>query len=167
MPRRFAGEIAGGLTDLSAAENKPERRIAATLLEVYSPIRESFTGEVIAVVEFYEKADALEEVLRRAMVQSWIAVVAITALIGAGLFGIVDAGSRTIERQRRTLVDRVDELQRLSGENEKLRQRVARLGARVRNRRGASAPVERRSARRPGPTRRLRRASARFAQTHR
>lgn len=127
----FSGEIAGGLTDLSSAENTSERRIAPTLLEVYSPIRESFTGDVIAVVEFYEKADALDDALRRGMVQSWIAVVAITAMIAAGLYGIVDAGSRTIERQKRALVERVDELQRLSTENERLRQRVERASARV------------------------------------
>lgn len=131
LRKAFTGEIVGGLTDLSAAENAPERGLASTLLEIYSPIRESFTGDVIAVVEFYEKADTLEEALRRTRTQSWIAVVAITGLIGAGLFGIVDAGSRTIDRQRRALVERVDELQRMSEENKALRQRVERASGRI------------------------------------
>lgn len=131
LERAFTGDIVGGLSDLSAEENVTERKLASTLLEVYSPIRESFTGKVIAVAEFYEKADALDEALGRARLQSWIAVVAITALIGAGLFGIVDAGSRTIDRQRVALVERVDELQRMSQENRALRRKVERASGRV------------------------------------
>lgn len=131
LQHAFIGEIVGGLSDLSADENVGERKLASTLLEVYSPIRESFTGKVIAVAEFYEKADALDDALRRSRMQSWIAVITITALIGAGLFGIVDAGSRTIDRQRRALVDRVEELQRMSAENRDLRRKVERASGRV------------------------------------
>lgn len=129
--KALAGEVSGGLTDLSSAENVGERGLAPVLLEVYSPIRESFTGNVIAVIEFYEKADALTEALSRARLQSWVAVIAFTAFIGAGLFGIVDAGSRTIDRQRRALLERVEELQAMSEENRRLRQRVERASGRV------------------------------------
>jgi len=126
----FGGEVVASLTTSLDDSGAPPTG-AERLLEVYSPLRANWSGRVIAVVEFYEKADQLDAALVRARQQSWIAVLAVTALIGLGLFGIVDAGSRTIDRQRRALVERVDELQRMSAENRDLRLRVEGASRRI------------------------------------
>jgi len=96
---------------------------------VNAPIHEEATGEVIAVVEFYQRAEAIKERLARAKWQSWL-VTAVLALVMIGsLFTIVADGGRTIERQRAALTQRIADLSALLQQNRALRDRVER-GAR-------------------------------------
>ncbi len=97
--------------------------IELPLLGVYVPIRNVMTGEVVTVIEFYQRAEELLEDIDQARRETWYAVSAVFLISGALLFGIVHAGSRLIERQRRSL------LQQLS-DNQDLQKSVAVAAAR-------------------------------------
>ena len=100
------------------------------LLEVYSPIREAWSGEIIAVVEFYEVNPQLAEDLVAARRSTWLTVAAAGLAIGTALYLIVLGGSRTIERQRRDLDARMEDLRQLLGRNRDLRLRVQEAAGR-------------------------------------
>lgn len=124
MKRAWAGDLAASFDELDDQEDERERDTGVPLLEVYNPIHSIHTGEVIAVAEFYLDASELQADLRAAYLSSWATVAAVTAATFAALFGIVRAGSRTIDRQKRELTDRLDQLTRISAQNQALRQRV-------------------------------------------
>jgi signal transduction histidine kinase len=120
--------VATEVDQLYHEENEGERSISTPMLEVYAPIRDIRSGEVIAVLEFYEDAQALKDQLSHAHWQSWAvtALVAI-AIIGA-LFAIVSEGSRAIDHMRGSLSHRIMQLKELLRQNEVLRARVERSG---------------------------------------
>jgi signal transduction histidine kinase len=127
----WAGQVVGNFDDLHDEENVNERALGLPLLEIYSPIREAWSGRVIAVAEIYEIATELEEDLFRARFTSWLVVAAVTLSMFGLLFGIVLRGSRTIETQRLAQARRVDELARLAEQNDELRVRVQRASNRA------------------------------------
>jgi signal transduction histidine kinase len=127
----WAGRVAAEFDSLDDAENELERRSERPLLEIYSPIREPWSGEVVAVVEFYEAAEALQQDLFDARLRSWLVVAAVTVGMLGLLFGIVRRGSRMIERQRAELQAQVSELSRLLTANDDLRRRVQRASGRA------------------------------------
>ncbi len=125
------GRVTADFDDLDDEEDAHERSLGMPLLEIYSPIREAWTGRVIAVAEFYEIATELEANLFRARLDSWLVVAAVTLSMFGLLFGIVQRGSRTIEAQRAAQTRRVDELARLAEQNDALRVRVQRASSRA------------------------------------
>ncbi len=127
----WAGQVAADFNDLNDVEDLHERALGMPLLEIYSPIREAWSGRVIAVAEFYEIATELQENLFRARLTSWLVVAAVTLSMFGLLFGIVLRGSRTIEVQRVAQARRVDELARLAEQNDALRARVQRASNRA------------------------------------
>lgn len=127
----WAGQVVGHFDDLHDEENVNERALGLPLLEIYSPIREPWSGRVIAVAELYEIATELEENLFRARLASWLVVAAVTLSMFGLLFGIVLGGSRTIEVQRAAQAKRVDELALLAEQNDALRARVQRASNRA------------------------------------
>lgn len=94
------------------------------LLEIYNPIRQPWSGEVVAVIEFYEFAGDLENTLRKALVTSWGAVAGTVTLIFLALFATVYRASRTIDEQASALNSRVDELSQLLETNRTLHNRI-------------------------------------------
>ncbi len=80
------------------------------VLEIYNPILQPWSGEVVAVIEFYEKANELEATLQSARWRSWAVVALVVCLFFASLSVVVLRGSRTIERQARDLNARLAEL---------------------------------------------------------
>ncbi len=127
----WAGKVVASFSDLDGQEAAAERAMNRPLLEVYSPIREVWSGSVIAVAEFYEVADDLERELLRARVTTWIVVMLVMASASFLLFGIVQNGSRTITKQQQALTERISELGRLVEQNRQLRQRVEHASART------------------------------------
>ncbi|UJW86313.1 sensor histidine kinase [Devosia sp. SL43] len=117
----FAGAVTAEFDQLADAENAPERGHESPLLEIYSPVRQAWSGEIIAVAEFYENADGLAAGLAAARLQSWAIVSLTTSSMLAALYLIVRRGSKLIDRQRRTLEDRVGELSDLLVQNQLLR----------------------------------------------
>ena len=123
LRRAWDGQVRADFNDTADAEDVAEAALGLPLLEIYSPIRELRTGEVIAVAEFYEVATGLQDDLTRARAASFAAVAAVMAAIGLTLFAIVLRGSRTIDRQIFALRD-------LASRNVALRRRSQGAAAR-------------------------------------
>lgn len=120
----LAGQTVAEFDELDEDESRDEEKSGLPLLEVYSPIRADWSGDVIGVAEFYENATALSEQLARARLQGWLVTAAVTALICLSLLGIVRGGSRTIMAQRQALATRLAEVERIAHQNFELRQQV-------------------------------------------
>jgi signal transduction histidine kinase len=127
----WAGHIAAGLDHLTEEENKFERAGGMPLLEIYVPIRQEHSDRIIAVAEFYERADKLKRDIFIAKLEGWLIIGAIAVCAVSALFGIVGRASSTIERQRRALQDKITELQALLAQNQELRTRVERSSQRA------------------------------------
>lgn len=130
LARAFSGELVAELDELDELESAGERRMGISLLEVYSPIRDPWSGEITGVAEFYEDATVLSETLRRARLTVLLVTVATTLVIGATLLGFVHTANRTIDRQRHDLDARTREAERVSEVNRQLRLRIQRAAAR-------------------------------------
>ncbi|ODN72404.1 sensor histidine kinase [Methylobrevis pamukkalensis] len=122
----LSGEVVAELDELGDEENATERAHGIPLLEIYSPLREEFSGRILGVLEFYENATALEASLARTRLQSWLIVASVTAAIGTALFGIVHSGSRLIAAQQAALTERMAETRRVSDQNRQLRLDIER-----------------------------------------
>lgn len=131
LRKALDGEVSASFEDLNDLEDRREKDLGLPLLEIYSPIREVWSGRVIGAAEFYEVATQLEEDLASARKNSWIAVALIFSAIGALLYLIVLGGSRTIDRQRKALTERLAEVQALNDRNRLLRERVQGAAARA------------------------------------
>ena len=118
------GEVRADLEQTGDAEDLAEKALGLPLLEIYAPIRNLQTGEVIAVAEFYEIATDLKSDLIKARLASWGAVAAVMVAIGISMFAIVLRGSFTIDRQ-------IAELRSLSARNLALRIRAQGAAGRV------------------------------------
>ena len=126
----WSGKVSSQFQNIEVQADHPESILGVPLLEVYVPIRDANTGRVLAVIEFYQRAEDLAADLREARNDSWMLVLKIFGLSGALLFIIVHAGSRLIERQREIVKAQLAESQRLSKHNEALRERVTQAAQR-------------------------------------
>jgi signal transduction histidine kinase len=131
LQRAFAGEIVAELDQLDDVESAGELSTGLPLLEIYSPIRKPWSGEIIAVGEFYEDATELNVTLRDARVHTWLIVLAMAVLLAVTLLGIVHRASKVIDQQGRALAARAAEAERVSQQNRLLRLRVERAAGRA------------------------------------
>ena len=134
----WGGEVSASMEGLDDDESAGEAALGLPLLEIYSPVREVWTGEVIAVAEFYAVEDLLVRDLSAARRESWMIVAGVFALAGASLFGIVSAGGRTIARQQAALRAEAERNRAIADQNAALRERAVSASAR------ATAVTERR-----------------------
>ena len=126
-----AGEVSASYESLDAPESAAEARMDTPLLEVYMPLRELWTSEIIGVVEFYENASKLRTELFNARLKSWAIVGATFVASGLLLFGIVQAGGRTIREQSEMLKAQLDLTQRIGAQNAELQRRAVSASARA------------------------------------
>jgi signal transduction histidine kinase len=131
LERAWAGQVTADFDELEDEEDALERAEGLPLLEVYSPIREPWSGEVVAVAEFYEIAHELRQNIRSATFGSWLVVALVTIGMMGLLSGIVARGSRVIAVQREHLEARVAELSRVAAQNRDLHRRVQRASSRA------------------------------------
>lgn len=124
LKEAWKGEVAAEFDSLDEEENVAEAAHGMALLEIYAPVREQSSGRIIAVAEFYERAEQLRDDIASAKVQGWMIIGAIALCAIGALFSIVGRAGRTIERQ-------IDELRTLLTQNEELRARVERSSQRV------------------------------------
>lgn len=128
----FAGQIVAEFNQLEDdPESESERLSALPLLEIYNPLLQPWSGEVVAVSEFYEVAADVERSLQQARLWSWIAVAGVILCFFLALSAIVLRGSRTIDSQRQALRERVAELSDLLASNKSLQQRIRRASQRT------------------------------------
>ncbi|MEI2808241.1 sensor histidine kinase [Albidovulum sp.] len=125
------GQVHASFEDLGDEEDRGETALGLPLLEVYSPVREAWSGRVIGVAEFYEVATQLERDLAEARRNAWLTVAGTFVAIGGVLWFIVLRGSRTIDRQQTALTAQLAELGALSAHNAALRRRVQQAAARA------------------------------------
>ena len=125
------GQIHASFSPLVDTENAAESALGIPLLEIYSPIRQDWSGKVIAVAEFYEHNEQLSDDLIAARWGAWATVSAVVLGLGSVLYFIVLGGSRLIDTQRRALDARLSELRELSVHNTDLRLRVQGAAARA------------------------------------
>jgi signal transduction histidine kinase len=131
LRRAFAGSLVASYEIATDPESVEERRLGKPLMEIYNPVLQPWSGQAVAVLEFYETAEGLGESLGRARLLSWLAVAGVTAIFFLILSILVFRGSRTIEAQRRDLNRRVVELSDLLSENQGLQRRLQRASQRA------------------------------------
>jgi signal transduction histidine kinase len=117
------GEITAEMSSLDDEENVSEQGFDH-LLEMYLPVRERGSDNIIAVAEFYQTPTELDQQVFSAQLTSWLVVAVAVALAYMLLFGIVRRGNDTIVRQQQALRSQVTELSTLLNQNEQLRGRV-------------------------------------------
>jgi signal transduction histidine kinase len=127
----FAGKANSHITTLDDPEHEVERRNWPRLIETYVPVRRSGTDTVIAVAEFYQRSDDLVEQVAAARLRSWLMVGAATLTMSLLLAALVRRASNTIVAQQGELREKVSQLTATLDQNEKLRERVQRAGART------------------------------------
>ncbi|QND57696.1 sensor histidine kinase [Mesorhizobium huakuii] len=126
----FQGNVTAQFDTFDEDEGK-EQAIGVPLLEIYNPVRAPWSGEVVAVTEFYEIASDFKATLASALLSSWLVVAGTTLAAFLLLSSIVLRASRTIDDQRGALRRQVSELQGLVTQNSALRQRVQRASRRA------------------------------------
>jgi len=123
LGQAFAGRIVGNYDRFDKLDESSDGP-AGPILEIYNPLLQPWSGEVVGVIEFYEHANDLEATLHAALLRSWLAVTAVICLFFASLSLLVFKGSRTIDRQAVDLKARVSELTTLLDQNRALHRRV-------------------------------------------
>lgn len=131
LERAAAGYISASFEELDDIENASEAALGVPLLEVYSPIRQVWSGEIIAVAEFYEDATALSTEILKTHRTSWLVVGGSFLASGLLLFGIVQAGGRTIRQQRSALQTQLQKTKSVSEQNAALRRKVISASTRA------------------------------------
>ena len=129
--RAVKGNVAVGLDEHPDDHDANERAIAAELLEIHAPVRETQSRRIIAVSEFYASGENLRSNVRREIASSWLLVGHITFFMMAALWSIVVSGGRVIDEQRLQLKAQIGELQTLLTQNEDLRMRLQRSNVTV------------------------------------
>ncbi|WP_223416281.1 MULTISPECIES: sensor histidine kinase [unclassified Pseudomonas] len=119
------GKVVTDLEELNQDENEFERMLNMPLYEIYAPLRDSNSRKVIAVGEFYEKADSLKREINRVRLQVWVVVGAATLAMLTLLFFIVRRGDKIIQRQQIALRLRLLEQTRLHISNAELQRKMA------------------------------------------
>ena len=119
------GNVVTDLEELSQDENEFERKLNLPLYEIYAPLRDFNTRKVIAVGEFYERAESLEREINRVRQQVWMVVGAATLAMLTLLFFIVRRGDKIIEQQQVALRLRLMEQTRLRISNAALQRKMA------------------------------------------
>jgi signal transduction histidine kinase len=119
------GNVVTDLKDLDEDENEFERKLNLPLYEIYAPLRDSRTGEIIAVGEFYEKADSLKREINRVRQLVWVDVGTATLAMLTLLFFIVRRSDKIIQRQQVALRLRLQEQTRLHISNAELQRKMA------------------------------------------
>lgn len=116
----LAGQTVVSRTTVAKHEYSDEET-SQSLLEIYSPLVRTDTGEVLLAGEIYEESEVLElqiaETRRTAMAGVFLLAVPMLSL----LYLVVRRGARLIEQQRRTLRESLRNAIELSVENNRLR----------------------------------------------
>ena len=127
----FSGALVARYEVASDPESEKERQLGKPLMEIYNPVLQPWSGQPVAVVEFYETAQGLADSIARARLWSWVSVAGLTATFFLALSALVFRGSQLIETQRGDLRDKVTELSALLAEKLVLQRRLQRSSLRA------------------------------------
>jgi signal transduction histidine kinase len=125
------GTVVSTISSLDEEENAQLGAVHDRLLETYSPVWLSGTNQVIAVAEFYQLTDDLDQEIDSMKRRTWLVVGLVILFIYLLLSGFVQRTSDTITHQQTELAQRVAQLTRLLSHNRELNDRVRRASASV------------------------------------
>ncbi|HSM72906.1 MAG TPA: sensor histidine kinase [Anaerolineales bacterium] len=128
LEEALTGSVHAGISNLDNDENIAQQE-RSKLMEIYAPLR--FEGEIIAVIEFYQTLDELNNEIWSAQQRSWVIVGVSTILIYLSLAGLVGRASSTILSQQNELHVKVSQLTKLLEQNKLLHNRVSRAASRT------------------------------------
>ena len=131
LRRAWEGAVSSEISTLEDAENVLERAQNSVLLETYSPVRLGDSDRILAVAEFYQAVDGLQQDIATAQQRVWLVVGLAMGGIYLLLAGFVGRASDTIEQQRDALSVQVAQLTDLLAQNAALHERVRRAAARA------------------------------------
>jgi signal transduction histidine kinase len=131
LRQAFSGALVARYEVASDPESERERQLGKPLMEIYNPVLQPWSGQPVAVVEFYETAQGLADSIARARRWSWASVAGLTAIFFLTLSALVFRGSRLIEAQRTDLRNKVKELSALLSEKLALQRRLQRSSLRA------------------------------------
>mgnify|MGYP003382538203 CR=1 FL=1 len=131
LRQAWAGAVTAEISTLEDAENVLERAQSSVLMETYSPVRLGGGDQIIAVAEFYQAVDGLQQDIAAAQRRVWLVVGLAMGGIYLLLAGFVGRASDTIEQQRDALSAQVVQLTDLLTQNAALHDRVRRAAART------------------------------------
>jgi signal transduction histidine kinase len=128
--RAFAGETISEFSDVDTVDYR-EHGFDTDFIEVYFPLRNEQTGEIVAVAELRESTTALESALWSLTLASWATVGIISTIVMASLFSIVLEGSRTIDRHRRIQSKRLKQSHARAAQHRQLTEQAQRASKAV------------------------------------
>ncbi|MDM9621912.1 histidine kinase [Rhizobium sp. AC44/96] len=131
LGQAFEGALVAHYEVAEDPESQEERRLGKPLMEIYNPVLQPWSGQPVAVLEFYETAEGLSDSLLSARVSTWASVAGLTAVFFLALSAIVFRGSNLIEKQRTELRSKISELSALLSENQALQRRLKRASQRA------------------------------------
>jgi signal transduction histidine kinase len=131
LAQAWGGQTTSRVSSLDSDENVGERPLAKQLLETYSPVHAAGSDRIIAVAEFYQRVDELQNDIAVAQRLSWLVVAAAMLMIYLFLSGFVRRAGATIQGQQTELTAQVAQLKALLAQNEELSARVQRSAART------------------------------------
>ncbi len=126
----LAGKVSARISQLDDEENIHERGISSHLLEIYSPVRKNGSDRIIAVAEFYQFVDGLDDEIMMARWQTWLVVGLATVVMYFLLAGFVRRASQLIVRQQNALNYQIGQLTQVLSQNKDLHDRIRRASAR-------------------------------------
>jgi len=125
------GSVHAEISNLNQPEEFYESQRWSQLIETYAPLTNPGTGEIIAVIEFYQTPDTLFEQIQAAQIRSWFALGASAVVIFLLLARLIYRASSTISTQQFELEEKVSQLTGLLVQNEQLHRRVSRAAVRT------------------------------------
>lgn len=130
LRRAWAGETTWEFNADEAEEHQPAQSRSKMLLNTYTPVRDPLTGKVVAVAEFYQHGDTLQEGIAEAQRYTWLVITVMGLAMYLSLAGFVGRISNTIVRQQGALASQVAQLKALLSQIETLHERVRRATSR-------------------------------------
>jgi signal transduction histidine kinase len=118
------GKLAADFDGTPEAENINERNANVRLLEVYAPVHELNSRQIIAVSEFYVNGTILERDVAKAWWTSWLVVALTTAILIFLLSAFLRRDSRIILNQQAILNKKIYELEDALKTNEGLQEKL-------------------------------------------
>jgi signal transduction histidine kinase len=115
--RALQGQLVAHM-DRGHDDANPHQATKESVFEVYAPIYQKSTRQVIGVGEFYEDATALNNAITQARQQTWLVVGLLTLGMLGTLFSIVNRGSTLIVQQRDALEATIAQQSVLLAQNE-------------------------------------------------
>jgi signal transduction histidine kinase len=120
----YAGQVTWELISAADEEHIPPQHRSSDLLAMYAPIIDKGSGQVIAVAEFYQRADQLGREIESTQRVAWFVIVLVTCAMYTVLLRFVRQASDTIARQQSELSSQVARLTDLLTQNDELRGRM-------------------------------------------